>query len=125
MSAQVSVGGVSIRSRNGASSRKGGVFNGQMTKASDKRVRPPLPPLAPPSRPLHPLLPVLPPPRPSPFAITLGTLRVACRDQLRLVPVPRRHEAVRRFAPATLQYILPPFLHIAAGWSQYRLYSEQ
>ena len=30
------VGGVSIRSRNGASSRKGCVVNGQMTKASSK-----------------------------------------------------------------------------------------
>ena len=35
------VGGVSIRSRNGAPSRKGCVVNGQMTKTSDKRVRPP------------------------------------------------------------------------------------
>ena len=30
------VGGVSIRSRNGAPSRKGCVVNGQMTKASNK-----------------------------------------------------------------------------------------
>ena len=37
------VGGVSIRnrSRNGAPSRKGWVVNGQMTKASNKLVRPP------------------------------------------------------------------------------------
>ena len=38
------VGVVSIRSRNGAPSRKGCVVNGQMTKVSNKRVRPPLPP---------------------------------------------------------------------------------
>ena len=37
------VGGVSARSRNGAPSRKGCMVNGQMTKASNKRVRPPLP----------------------------------------------------------------------------------
>ena len=37
------VGGVSIRSKNGAPSRKGRVVNGQMTKASNKRVRPPPP----------------------------------------------------------------------------------
>ena len=36
------VGGVSIRSRNGAPSRKGCVVNGQMTQASNKRARPPL-----------------------------------------------------------------------------------
>ena len=30
------VGGVSVRSRNGAPSRKGCVVNGQMTKASNK-----------------------------------------------------------------------------------------
>ena len=35
------VGGVSIRSRNGAQSRKGCVVNGQMAEASKKRVRPP------------------------------------------------------------------------------------
>ena len=34
------VGGVSIRSRNIAPSRKGCVVNGQMTKASNERVRP-------------------------------------------------------------------------------------
>ena len=33
--------GVSIRSRNGAPPRKGGVVNGQMTKASNKGLRPP------------------------------------------------------------------------------------
>ncbi|CAM9992457.1 unnamed protein product [Laminaria digitata] len=33
---RASVGGVSIRSRNGAPSRKGCVVNGQMTKASNK-----------------------------------------------------------------------------------------
>ena len=38
-----SVGGVSIRSRNGAPSRKGCVVNGQMTKASNKLVPPPPP----------------------------------------------------------------------------------
>ena len=43
MSAQM-LGGVSIRSRNGAPSRKGCVVNGQMTKASNKGVRPPPPP---------------------------------------------------------------------------------
>ena len=37
------VGGVSLRSRNGAPSRKWCVVNGQMTKASNKRVRPPAP----------------------------------------------------------------------------------
>ena len=37
------VGVVSIRSRNGAPSRKGCVVNGQMTKVNNKRVRP-LPP---------------------------------------------------------------------------------
>ena len=42
------VGGVSIRSKNGAPSRKGRVVNGQMTKASNKRVRPP-PPHPPPA----------------------------------------------------------------------------
>ena len=42
------VGGVSIRSRNGAPSRKGRVVNAQMTKASNKRVRPPHPPPHPP-----------------------------------------------------------------------------
>ena len=36
------VGGVSIRSRNAAPSRKGCVVNGQMTTASNKLVRPPL-----------------------------------------------------------------------------------
>ena len=34
------VGGVSIRSRNGAPSRKGCVVNGQMANASNKGVRP-------------------------------------------------------------------------------------
>ena len=34
------VEGVSSRSRNGAPSRKGCVVNGQITKASNKRVRP-------------------------------------------------------------------------------------
>ena len=38
------VGGVSIRSRNGAPSRKGCVINGQMTKASNKGVLHPPPP---------------------------------------------------------------------------------
>ena len=42
MSAQTLEVSVSIRSRNGAPSRKGCVVNGQMTKASDKCVRPPL-----------------------------------------------------------------------------------
>ena len=37
------VGGVSIRSRNGAPSRKGCVINGQITNTSNKRVRPPPP----------------------------------------------------------------------------------
>ena len=37
------VGGVSIRSRNGAPSRKACVVNGQMTKASNKLVLPPPP----------------------------------------------------------------------------------
>ena len=37
------VGGVSIRSRNGAPSRKGCVVNGQTAKASNKRVPLPLP----------------------------------------------------------------------------------
>ena len=37
------VGGVSIRSRNDAPSRKGCVVNDQMTKASNKGVRPPHP----------------------------------------------------------------------------------
>ena len=36
-----SVGGVSIRSRNGAPSRKGCVVNGQMAKASNKYAPPP------------------------------------------------------------------------------------
>ena len=36
------VGGVSIRSRNGAPFRKECVVNGQMTEASNKCVRPPL-----------------------------------------------------------------------------------
>ena len=38
------VGGVSIGSRNGVPSRKRCVVNGQMTKAGNKRARPPLPP---------------------------------------------------------------------------------
>ena len=38
------IGGVSIRSRNGAPSRKGRVVNSQTTKASNKLVRPPAPP---------------------------------------------------------------------------------
>ena len=38
------VGGVSIRIRNGASSRKGCVANGQMTKVRNKLVPPPPPP---------------------------------------------------------------------------------
>ena len=37
------VRGVSVRSRGGAPSRKGCVVNGQMTKASNKRARPPSP----------------------------------------------------------------------------------
>ena len=37
------VGGISIRSRNGAPSRKGCVVNGQMARASNKSVQPPLP----------------------------------------------------------------------------------
>ena len=37
------VRGVSVRSRNGAPSRKGCMVNGQTTKASNKRVRPPPP----------------------------------------------------------------------------------
>ena len=37
------VGDVSIRSRNGAPSRKGCVVNGKMTKASNKRVPSPIP----------------------------------------------------------------------------------
>ena len=40
-----SAGGVSIRNRNGAPSRKGCVVNGQMTKASNKGVRPPHTPM--------------------------------------------------------------------------------
>ncbi|CAM9741412.1 unnamed protein product [Laminaria digitata] len=36
------VGGVSLRSWSGAPSRKGCVVNGQITKASNKRVRPTL-----------------------------------------------------------------------------------
>ena len=40
MSAQ-NVGGISIRSKNGASSRKGCVVNGQMAKASNKKYAPP------------------------------------------------------------------------------------
>ena len=36
MSAQINVGGVSNRSRNGAPLRKGCVVNGPMTKASNK-----------------------------------------------------------------------------------------
>ena len=42
------VGGVSIKSRNVAPSRKGCMVNGQMTKASNKGVRLPPPPSAPP-----------------------------------------------------------------------------
>ena len=38
------VGGVSIRSRNGAPSQKGCVINDQLTKASNKCVPPPPPP---------------------------------------------------------------------------------
>ena len=38
---QTPVGGVSIRSRNGAPSRKGCLVNGQMTKASNKMSTPP------------------------------------------------------------------------------------
>ena len=41
------VGGVSIRSRNGAPSRKGCVVNGQMTKASNKNEYSPPPPAPP------------------------------------------------------------------------------
>ena len=37
---RLNVGGVSSRSRNGGPSRKGCVVNGQMTKASNKGVRP-------------------------------------------------------------------------------------
>ena len=40
------IGGVSTRSRNGAPSRKRYVVNGQMTNASNNRVRPPTPPVA-------------------------------------------------------------------------------
>ena len=38
---RTNVGGVSIRNRNGAPSRKGCVVNGQITKASNQLVRPP------------------------------------------------------------------------------------
>ena len=48
------VGGVSIRSRNGAPSRKGRVVNGQMTKPTNNKYAPP-PPAVPTHPPFYPL----------------------------------------------------------------------
>ena len=52
---------VSFRSRNGAAPRKGRVVNGQVSKASNKRVRPP--------HSLPTSFPLLPPPLPPPYPL--------------------------------------------------------
>ena len=96
----------SIRSRNGAPSRKGCVVNGQMTKASKQQIStPPLPSLVIRLRPCtteYPPPPSSPPPSPAPSPHLPGNHQNANQQW----PMPKSSIFVVNFSPLT--FLEPP-----------------